>query len=165
MFLRRLASGAGAVEETISRASRYAADGADGIFVPGLTDPASIETLVREITLPLNVLSQPGLPPARELQRLGVRRLRTGAWLARAVFEWLLKQRRRSYPTAIPMSWPLRAAPSSTTTRSSSSRQGSEAIYSPTYAVAKISRSHTPRIVYTRSGCLDASTSILQSGT
>ena len=84
VFLRRLASGEVAVTEVISRASRYVAAGADGIFVPGVVDPASIGTLVREIARPLNVMARPGLPPARELQRLGVRRLSAATWFARA---------------------------------------------------------------------------------
>ena len=52
--------------------------------MPGITDAAGIETLARDINRPLNVMALPGLPIARELQRLGVRRLSAATWLARA---------------------------------------------------------------------------------
>ena len=72
------------IDEAIARARRYTDAGADGIFVPGVTDAQSIETLAREIALPLNIMARAGVPPARELQRLGVRRVSAAAWLARA---------------------------------------------------------------------------------
>jgi len=75
------------LDETLVRAARYADAGADGIFVPGITDAKTIETLAREIRLPLNVMARPGLPPASELQRLGVRRVSSAAWLARAALK------------------------------------------------------------------------------
>jgi 2-methylisocitrate lyase-like PEP mutase family enzyme len=87
VFLRRLICGNDGITEAISRAARYTAAGADGIFVPGVTDAAAIERLAREITLPLNVMARPGLPVARELQRLGVRRLSAAAWLARVALK------------------------------------------------------------------------------
>jgi 2-methylisocitrate lyase-like PEP mutase family enzyme len=84
VFLRPAIPGHDPIVEAISRADRYAAAGADGIFVPGITDAAGIETLARDIKRPLNVMARPGLPLARELQRLGVRRLSAATWLARA---------------------------------------------------------------------------------
>jgi len=76
-----------ALIESIARARRYADAGADGIFVPGVTDAAEIATLAKEIALPLNVMARPGVPSAAELQRLGVRRLSAAAWLARAALK------------------------------------------------------------------------------
>jgi len=73
--------------ESIARARRYADAGADGIFVPGGADAASIATLAKEIPLPLNIMARPGVPSAAELQRLGVRRLSAAAWLARAALK------------------------------------------------------------------------------
>jgi 2-methylisocitrate lyase-like PEP mutase family enzyme len=84
VFLRKNICGSDTLAETIVRANRYADAGADGIFVPGITNANAIETLAREIPRPLNVMARPGLPPARELRRLGVRRLSAAAWLARA---------------------------------------------------------------------------------
>jgi len=83
VILRRLVGGDDVIAEAISRAARYTAAGADGIFVPAVTGAAAIETMARGITRPLNVMARPGLPAARELHRLGVRRLSAAAWLAR----------------------------------------------------------------------------------
>jgi 2-methylisocitrate lyase-like PEP mutase family enzyme len=44
----------------------------------GLTDAASIETFVRALDCPVNVMVRPGLPSVSELQRLGVKRLSLG---------------------------------------------------------------------------------------
>jgi 2-methylisocitrate lyase-like PEP mutase family enzyme len=72
--------------ETISRAGVYAQAGADGIFVPGVTDPGVLRTLVAEIPLPLNVLAGPGAPPVDELAAIGVRRVSVGTGLAEVAY-------------------------------------------------------------------------------
>jgi 2-methylisocitrate lyase-like PEP mutase family enzyme len=66
-----------AIDETQDRARRY---GADGIFVPGLTEPHDIERLAK--LAPLNVLAQQRSPA--ELGNLGVRRISTGSLLFRS---------------------------------------------------------------------------------
>ncbi|MDR6612079.1 isocitrate lyase/phosphoenolpyruvate mutase family protein [Leifsonia sp. 1010] len=66
------------VDAVAERAKRYADAGADGIFVPGVSDPATIEQLAAAIPLPLNVLVVPGLSLDR-LGELGVRRVSTGS--------------------------------------------------------------------------------------
>lgn len=71
------------VEETVARATAYAAAGADGVFVPGVTDPAVVRELAAAIPLPLNVLPAPGHTVA-ELAALGVRRVSTGSLPYRA---------------------------------------------------------------------------------
>ncbi|MGO4595104.1 isocitrate lyase/phosphoenolpyruvate mutase family protein [Leifsonia sp. 2TAF2] len=60
------------------RAKAYADAGADGVFVPGAADPATLEQLAASIPLPLNVLVVPGLS-LTELGELGVRRVSTGS--------------------------------------------------------------------------------------
>ena len=77
--------------ETLDRAERYAAAGADGIFVPGLVDRASLATLVRRLRVPLNVLASPALPDVDELAEIGVRRLSTGSGPARATLGLLAR--------------------------------------------------------------------------
>jgi 2-methylisocitrate lyase-like PEP mutase family enzyme len=72
--------------ETIERAGLYTAAGADGIFVPGVLDPAVLRTLVAEIALPVNVLAGPGGPAVGELAALGVRRVSVGTGLAEAAY-------------------------------------------------------------------------------
>ncbi|MFD9699345.1 isocitrate lyase/phosphoenolpyruvate mutase family protein [Lentzea sp. NPDC059081] len=69
-----------ALGETEERARRYVDAGADGIFVPGLTEPRDIERLAR--LAPLNVLAQHRTP--KELGDLGVKRISTGSLLFRA---------------------------------------------------------------------------------
>ena len=66
------------VPAVLERAKAYADAGADGIFVPGATDPATLEQLATAIPLPLNVLVVPGLT-LDDLQALGVRRVSTGS--------------------------------------------------------------------------------------
>jgi len=66
------------VPAVLDRAKAYVDAGADGIFVPGATDPATLEQLASAIPLPLNVLVVPGLT-LHELGGLGVRRVSTGS--------------------------------------------------------------------------------------
>jgi 2-methylisocitrate lyase-like PEP mutase family enzyme len=67
---------------TISRALQYLDAGADGIFVPGLTDASEIVAVAAAVPAPLNVLAHPQLS-ARRLAELGVRRISTGSLLFR----------------------------------------------------------------------------------
>jgi 2-methylisocitrate lyase-like PEP mutase family enzyme len=71
------------IDETVRRAARYTAAGADGIFVPGATDHADLRTLAAAIPVPLNVLAMPATSLA-ELAGLGVRRVSTGSMPYRA---------------------------------------------------------------------------------
>ena len=82
VYLRRLGPEADRLAETRARAARYRDAGASGIFVPGLVEPPAIAAIAGAIELPLNVLAWPGLPPAAELARLGVRRLSAGSGVA-----------------------------------------------------------------------------------
>lgn len=86
VYLRALFPKEGRVDEVLSRAERYRAAGADGIFVPGLVDVAEIRAIASASRLPLNVMALPGLPSATELGALGVRRLSAGSRITQAVF-------------------------------------------------------------------------------
>jgi 2-methylisocitrate lyase-like PEP mutase family enzyme len=66
------------VAVTLERATTYVDAGADGVFVPGVTEPAVIRELAASIPVPLNVLVVPGLSLG-ELGELGVRRVSTGS--------------------------------------------------------------------------------------
>ncbi|MET8858894.1 MULTISPECIES: isocitrate lyase/phosphoenolpyruvate mutase family protein [unclassified Streptomyces] len=79
-FLR----GAGGVEETLERAAAFLAAGADGVFVPGTVDPATVKALVEGIEGPLNILVGPGAPSVDELAALGVARISAGSSIAAA---------------------------------------------------------------------------------
>jgi 2-methylisocitrate lyase-like PEP mutase family enzyme len=74
------------VEETISRATKYQAAGADGLFVPGITEASAIRAVADGIKIPLNVMARPGLLAAKELTKLGVRRLSAGGAISQVVW-------------------------------------------------------------------------------
>jgi 2-methylisocitrate lyase-like PEP mutase family enzyme len=86
VYLRGLAPEGRRIEETLARAERYRAAGADGLFVPGVTAAADIEAIASSVRLPLNVLARPGLPRLAELATLGVRRLSAGSGITQAVY-------------------------------------------------------------------------------
>jgi 2-methylisocitrate lyase-like PEP mutase family enzyme len=73
-------------EAVIARANAFVEAGADGIFVPGVVDPAAIEQLVAKISAPLNVLVGPGAPSVRQLAELGVARVSLGSGVASAAY-------------------------------------------------------------------------------
>lgn len=74
------------LKETLSRAHMYVDAGADGIFVPGVTDTATIAALARDISVPLNVMAGPGAPTVAELGTLGVARVSLGSGVAQAAY-------------------------------------------------------------------------------
>ncbi len=86
VYLRNLAPKERRVEETLARADRYRAAGADGIFVPALADPAEIKAIASAVPLPLNILARPGLPAGPALAALGVRRLSAGSDVAEVAY-------------------------------------------------------------------------------
>lgn len=75
--------------------------GANGIFVPGVSDPSPIEVLVREIPGPLNLMVMPGIPAAPDLFQLGVARLSLGgaAMLAAMGLVWEIAHELRKQGT------------------------------------------------------------------
>ena len=75
-----------AFEESVRRSNLYRAAGADCLFVPGVSDAATIGALVKAIDGPINVvmgLNGNALTVA-QLRGLGVRRISIGGSLARA---------------------------------------------------------------------------------
>ena len=76
--------GAGDEAETVARLRAYVEAGADGVFVPGATQPGLLGRLVGAVGAPLNVLVAPTLPPVGELGALGVARVSAGSGPARA---------------------------------------------------------------------------------
>jgi 2-methylisocitrate lyase-like PEP mutase family enzyme len=74
------------LEPTLARAKSYVEAGADGVFVPGATDPEVLRELAVRIGVPLNTLLVPQLSLA-ELGELGVRRVSTGSAPYRAALD------------------------------------------------------------------------------
>ncbi|WWQ68694.1 isocitrate lyase/phosphoenolpyruvate mutase family protein [Streptomyces sp. Q6] len=70
-------------ETTAERLAVYEQAGADGVFVPGLSDPDGIAALTRTLVVPLNILYSPTGPDLTELAALGVRRISLGSLLYR----------------------------------------------------------------------------------
>ncbi|MFE9189805.1 isocitrate lyase/phosphoenolpyruvate mutase family protein [Micromonospora sp. NPDC007208] len=70
--------------QALARARTYRAAGADGIFVPGTVDGATLRVLAERIDAPVNALYQPGGPGLTELGGAGVARVSTGSLLFRA---------------------------------------------------------------------------------
>jgi 2-methylisocitrate lyase-like PEP mutase family enzyme len=68
----------------VRRANAYRAAGADCLFVPHVSDAATIGRLAREIEGPLNVIAGPPAPTIPELERLGVKRASLGPRVVQA---------------------------------------------------------------------------------
>lgn len=96
VYLRQLAPADERVEATLYRAALYRAAGADGLFVPGVTDAEEIRALAAQAQLPLNVMLRPNLPSPQALKELGVRRLSAGSNLAESVYGHL-QQRAKEF--------------------------------------------------------------------
>ncbi len=74
----------GDIAEALRRVRLYADAGADGVFVPGMAEPADIAAVVTAVDVPVNVLFIPGRHTVASLRDLGVRRISTGSLLFRA---------------------------------------------------------------------------------
>ena len=67
-----------AVDEALERAKAYAAAGASGFFIPGLTEDALIGQLCEAVTLAVNIMVMDGVPSNERLAKLGVARISYG---------------------------------------------------------------------------------------
>jgi len=86
VYARKLAPPGESVREVLRRAADYESAGADGLFALGEADAAEIGAIAAGTPLLLNVVAWPGLPPVRELAKLGVRRLSAGSWLPQTLW-------------------------------------------------------------------------------
>jgi 2-methylisocitrate lyase-like PEP mutase family enzyme len=68
--------------DTIARLQAYQEAGADVLYAPGIKSLTDIETVLREVNRPLNVLVMPGVPPVAELAAAGVSRISVGGAFA-----------------------------------------------------------------------------------
>lgn len=85
-YLLGLGDPATRLRDTLARARTYVEAGADGVFVPGVTDPAVVAELAAGLSVPLNVMAGPGAPPVAELGALGVARVSLGSGVAQAAY-------------------------------------------------------------------------------
>ncbi|MFT4967826.1 MAG: 2-methylisocitrate lyase-like PEP mutase family enzyme [Candidatus Deianiraeaceae bacterium] len=69
------------LESTLKRITQYEKAGADGIFVPCITDESDIKQVVKSISLPVNVMAIPNLPSFEILRSCGVKRISMGPFV------------------------------------------------------------------------------------
>ncbi|WP_035799784.1 isocitrate lyase/PEP mutase family protein [Kitasatospora mediocidica] len=85
-YLRAVGDPATRLQATLDRASAYIAAGADGIFVPGVTDLETVSALADGLPVPLNILAGPGAPTLADLAAHGVARVSLGSAVAEAAY-------------------------------------------------------------------------------
>lgn len=84
------------IDQVVERGKAFADAGASGFFVPRLADPKQIERVVREVTLPLNVIAFPGAPDKRIWAEAGVARISHGPFPHRALMAKLTEMAREA---------------------------------------------------------------------
>jgi len=70
-----------AKNETIKRIKLYENAGADGIFVPCITNTGDIQEIVESNTVPINIMAMPELESFDKLQKTGVKRISMGPFV------------------------------------------------------------------------------------
>jgi len=86
VYLQGVGAAGGRFDETVERARRYVAAGADCVFVPGLLDLPELARLARAVPAPINAMAVPGGPSVAALAGAGVRRVSLGTALAEAAY-------------------------------------------------------------------------------
>lgn len=86
VYLRGVGDPSGRLDETVRRAAAYVAAGANGVFVPGVTDLDTVRELAAGIDAPVNILVGPGAPSVSDLAAAGVARLSLGSSIASAAY-------------------------------------------------------------------------------
>jgi 2-methylisocitrate lyase-like PEP mutase family enzyme len=86
-------------EQAVKRANAYRAAGADCLFMMGVTDTAKIQTLVKHIDAPINVIAGAASPSVSELEALGVARVSVGSHLHQAALTQVIHSTRKLLET------------------------------------------------------------------
>jgi len=73
------------LDEIFTRLQAFAAAGADVVYAPGIKDVESIRTIVRSVSIPVNVLARPEFTVG-QLEEIGVSRVSVGSGLSRAAY-------------------------------------------------------------------------------
>ncbi len=87
------------LRDAVDRGNAYREAGADGIFIPdvGNLDKQAIQTLVKEIDAPVNIIAGATTASVSELQEIGVARISVGPRPMRAVLSLLREIARELY--------------------------------------------------------------------
>jgi 2-methylisocitrate lyase-like PEP mutase family enzyme len=96
LFLKTQTYDDALVGQAIERGKAFADAGANGFFVPRLSDPGQIERVVREVPLPLNVIAFPGAPTKKVWADAGVARISHGPFPHRALMAKLTEMAREA---------------------------------------------------------------------
>jgi 2-methylisocitrate lyase-like PEP mutase family enzyme len=96
LFLKTQTYNDALVDQAIERGKAFADAGASGFFVPRLADPRQIERIVREVSLPLNVIAFPGAPDKKVWAEAGVARISHGPFPHRALMAKLTDMAREA---------------------------------------------------------------------
>src|SRR6185295_8781679 len=72
LYIKNVGDPASRFVETVRRAKAYLAAGADCIYPFGQLDMNTIARLVKAIDAPINIVARAGMPPAAELEKIGV---------------------------------------------------------------------------------------------
>jgi len=96
LFLKTQTYDDALVDQVIERGKAFAGAGASGFFVPRLSEPAQIERVVREVSLPLNVIAFPGAPDKKVWADAGVARISHGPFPHRALMAKLTEMAREA---------------------------------------------------------------------
>lgn len=75
--------------ECLQRTALYIHAGADGVFVPGIVDLATVSALAAAVSVPLNIMVGPGSPTVLELLDAGAGRITTGMAGALAAYAYI----------------------------------------------------------------------------
>jgi 2-methylisocitrate lyase-like PEP mutase family enzyme len=100
VYLRKLATGAAALQMSLERLKAYQAATADAVFVPGLGDVSDVERIAAEISIPLGLMTYPGMPAVATLCAAGAKRFTHARDHSRA---WVgLQQCQALYTNVVP---------------------------------------------------------------
>jgi len=86
VFLQKLPQ---PLETVINRAKLYYEAGADGLFVTGIGDPAVINEITSNVSLPVNIVGNPALASVEALGNIGVKRISMAVIPYRATYNYL----------------------------------------------------------------------------
>src|SRR6185437_11184975 len=86
VYLQNLVPDEQKLGESLRRGKLYADAGADGLFMPGMSDISQIREVANAIDLPVNILIMKNVPPIAELKSAGVRRVSAGALTGRTAY-------------------------------------------------------------------------------
>jgi len=76
-----------ATEQAIERIKLYEENGADGIFLPCITNVEDIKAVVLQTKLPINVMCMPNLPNFEILAAVGVKRISMGNFINSHIYQ------------------------------------------------------------------------------